>query len=161
MAVKEGDQLPDASVFIAGPDGPQPAQMQDLIGGKTVALFAVPGAFTPTCHMEHAPGFVTQEQTMKSKGVDEIFCVSVNDPFVMANWAKSLGAEGKITFLSDHDAGFTKAIGMDMDASAVGLGTRSKRYAMVVKDGEVKSLHLEENPGVCDISSAEKVVEAL
>lgn len=161
MAIQTGDTLPAAEFMTPGPDGPAKTSVADLFAGKTAVLFAVPGAFTPTCHIAHAPGFVAEADKLKAKGVDVIACVSVNDAFVLGAWSKALGADGKVTFLSDHDASFTKAIGMDMDASAFGLGTRSHRYAMVVKDGKVAFLQKEDNPGACEVSAVGPVLDHL
>jgi len=131
----------------------------EVFSGKKVVLFAVPGAYTPTCHMKHLPGFVQHADGFKAKGVDTIACTAVNDPFVLDNWAKSTGAEGKILFLADGNANFAKAIGADLDASAVGLGTRSQRYAMLVDDGVVKAIHMEDSPKEVTSSSAETLLQ--
>jgi peroxiredoxin len=121
-------------------------------------LFAVPGAFTPTCHLKHLPGFIENADAFKSKGIDSVVCVAVNDPFVLAAWEEKSGAKGKVLFLSDGNAEFTEKIGMDFDGSGIGLGTRSKRYAMLVDDGVVKVLNTEDSPGVAEVSTAESML---
>lgn len=161
MAIVQGDSLPDATFRVVGPNGIETLSTKDVFGGKKVVLFAVPGAFTPTCHLKHLPGFVSQADAFKAKGVDDVVCVAVNDPFVLEAWGKATGAGGAVTILSDGNAEFTKKIGMDFDGGGIGLGTRSKRYAMVVEDGVVKTLQTEENPGVAEVSSAEAILAAL
>ena len=156
MAIKVGDKLPDATFNTMGPEGPKLATTADVFGGKKVVLFAVPGAFTPTCHNSHLPGFIQMAGDMKAKGIDTIVCVSVNDVFVLTAWAKQTGAEGKILFLADGAADFTKKIGLEFDLTARGLGVRSRRYSMVVENGVVKSINLEEGATV-DKSSAATV----
>ncbi|ODR96231.1 alkyl hydroperoxide reductase [Methyloceanibacter marginalis] len=161
MTIATGDSLPDATFRAVGPDGIDSMSTKDVFGGKKVVLFAVPGAFTPTCHLKHLPGFVENAAKLKEKGVDEVICVAVNDPFVLDAWAETSGAKGKITILSDGNAEFTKKIGMDFDGGGIGLGTRSKRYAMVVDDGVVQVLHTEESPGVAEVSTAEAILKEL
>ncbi|MCB1441564.1 MAG: peroxiredoxin [Methyloceanibacter sp.] len=161
MTIVQGDSLPDATFRVVGPNGIETLSTKDVFGGKKVVLFAVPGAFTPTCHLKHLPGFVSQADAFKAKGVDDVVCVAVNDPFVLEAWGKATGAGGAVTILSDGNAEFTKKIGMDFDGGGIGLGTRSKRYAMVVEDGVVKTLQTEENPGVAEVSSAEAILAAL
>ena len=161
MTIAEGDKLPEATFRALGPDGIQTLSTKDVFGGKKVVLFAVPGAFTPTCHLKHLPGFIEGADAIKAKGVDDVICVAVNDPFVLAAWGEATGAAGKVKILSDGNAEFTKAIGMDFDGSGIGLGIRSKRYAMVVEDGTVKVLNTEENPGVAEVSDAESILAAL
>jgi len=161
MTIAEGDALPDATFRLMGPDGIETLSTKELFGGKKAVLFAVPGAFTPTCHLKHLPGFIESADAFKSKGVDELLCVAVNDPFVLKAWAEAAGAAGKVKVISDGNAEFTKKIGMDFDGSGVGLGTRSKRYAMVVEDGTVAVLNAEENPGVCETSAGENILDAL
>ena len=146
MSIKVGDKLPEATFTVMGPDGPQPLSSADLFGGKTVALFAVPGAFTPTCSAKHLPGFKTHAADLKAKGVDTIACVSVNDVFVMNAWGKDQGVGDDIVMLADGNGAFTKAVGLELDASRFGMGPRSQRYSMVVKDGVVKELNVEEGP---------------
>lgn len=161
MSIAVGDRLPAATLRVLTADGIDEITTDDLFSGKTVALFAVPGAYTPTCHAKHVPGFLNNLDALHAKGVDTVACVAVNDPFVMSAWAKDNGGEGKITFLSDGNAEFTKAVGMDLDVSAVGLGIRSKRYAMIVEDGVVKVLNIEDVPSSAEISSAENLLASL
>ena len=143
-----------------GESGPEPVASEDFFKGRRVALFAVPGAFTPTCSAKHLPGFKEQAEAIKAKGVDEIACVSVNDVFVMGAWAKDQGVDGKVTLLADGSGDFTKAIGLEMDATKFGMGTRSQRYSMVVNDGVVESLNVEA-PGQFEVSSADYMLAAL
>lgn len=161
MTISVGDRLPEASFKEKTPDGMGEVTTSQIFTGKKVVLFAVPGAFTPTCHLNHLPGFLENREAILEKGVDEIAVVSVNDAFVMGAWASATGGAGKIRFLSDWDAGFTKAIGMDVDLSAGTLGTRSKRYAMIVEDGLVKALNVEETPGTAVASGAAAILEQL
>lgn len=162
MTISQGDTLPDATLVQMGADGPAPVQMSDKLKGRKVVVFAVPGAFTPTCHSAHVPSFVRTKDDFMNKGVDEIICVSCNDPFVMKAWGEATGAEAAgITMLADASSEFTKAIGMDFDAPPAGLVARSKRYAMIVDDGKVSVLQAEENPGVCETSGGEALLENL
>ena len=157
MTLKVGDRLPDATFKTLTADGPKPVTTAELTKGKTLALFAVPGAFTPTCHKAHMPGFLAHMTDLKAKGVDTVACTAVNDVFVMAEWAKALGAEDRVLMLTDDNAAFAKAIGLDVDLNGpgIGLGIRSKRYAMLVKDGVVTVLNVEDAPSLHDKSSAE------
>ncbi len=155
MAIKVGDKLPDATFMTMGADGPKPMTTAEAFGGKKVALFAVPGAFTPTCHKTHMPGFIERLGDLKAKGYDTVACTAVNDVFVMTEWAKATGATGKVAMLADGGADFAKKIGLDMDLTARGLGVRSKRYAMAIDNGVVKVLNVEEAPGEVKSSSAE------
>ncbi len=157
MTIKAGDKLPDAKFMTMGPEGPAAKTTADIFAGKKVALFAVPGAFTPTCHQQHLPGFIARIDELKKKGVDTIACTAVNDVFVMDEWSKATGSAGKIVMLTDDSAAFAKAIGLDIDltGAGIGLGVRSKRYAMMVEDGVVKVLNVDESPPVHDKSSAE------
>ena len=157
MTIKVGDRLPDAKFMTMGADGPAAITTADIFKGKKVALFAVPGAFTPTCHQAHMPGFVDRVGELKSKGVDTVACTAVNDVFVMDEWSKATGSAGKIVMLTDDSAAFAKAIGLEIDltGAGIGLGVRSKRYAMMVEDGVVKVLNIDESPPVHDKSSAE------
>jgi peroxiredoxin len=155
MAIKVGDKLPEATFMVMTADGPKPQTTAEVFGGKKVALFAVPGAFTPTCHKTHMPGFVNNVDALKAKGYATVACTAVNDVFVMTEWAKSCGATGKVVMLADGGAGFAKAIGLDMDLTSRGLGVRSKRYAMAVDNGVVKVLNVEDAPGEVKASSAE------
>ena len=152
MAIAIGDRLPEATFRVMGPEGIETMTTKDVFGGKKVVLFAVPGAFTPTCHLKHLPGFIESAGEFKQHGVDTVACVAVNDPFVLAAWAEKSGGKGKVLFLSDGNAEFTKKIGMDFDGSGNGLGVRSKRYSMLVQDGVVKSFNIEEAPGKCEVS---------
>jgi peroxiredoxin len=161
MAIKIGDRLPDTTFRVLGPEGPKPLTTKEVFGGKKVVLFAVPGAFTPTCHLKHLPGFIKNFDAFKKKGVDTVACVAVNDPFVLGAWADASGGKGKVLFLSDGNAEFTKKIGLDFDGSGIGLGLRSKRYAMLVEDGVVKALNIEGSPGVAEESTAEKLLAAM
>jgi peroxiredoxin len=161
MTISVGDKMPEATFNVMTAEGPGQMTSAELFDGRKVAIFAVPGAFTPTCHMKHLPGFVSNADALKAKGVDTIACVSVNDVFVMDAWAEHSGAKDKITFLADGSANFTKAIGMELDASGFGMGIRSKRYAMLVDDGVVKVINEEEAPGTAEISSAEEILKAL
>ena len=161
MTIKVGDRLPEATFRIMTAEGPKPVSTADVFAGKRMVLFAVPGAFTPTCHKNHLPGFVQHGDLIKAKGIDGIAVTGVNDVFVMKAWAEASGAEGKVEFLSDGNAEFAKAIGLEMDGSGFGLGTRSKRYAMVVKDGVVEQLAIEDSPGQAAVSGAEAVLGML
>lgn len=161
MPISPGSSLPDVTFTTMTSEGPSQHATADIFAGRKVVLFAVPGAFTPTCHAKHLPGFIANVDAIKAKGVDTIACVSVNDVFVMDAWAKQSGAPSGIMFLADGSAAFTKAIGMEMDASGFGMGTRSKRYAMIVDNGKVTHLFEEPAPGQADVSSADAVLEAL
>jgi peroxiredoxin len=135
MTIQKGDSLPDATFTVMTADGPAPKTTKEIFGGRKVVLFAVPGAFTPTCHKNHMPGYVTNAEAIKAKGVDAIAVTGVNDVFVMNAWAEATGGKGLIEFLADGSGAFAKAVGLDLDLSQRGLGIRSKRYAMVVEDG--------------------------
>ena len=161
MSITIGDRLPEATFRVLGADGIEKLSTADIFAGKKVVLFAVPGAFTPTCHLKHLPGFIDNADAFKKKGADTVACVAVNDPFVLDNWAKMSGGQGKVLFLSDGNGEFTKKIGLDFDGSGVGLGTRSKRYAMLAEDGVVLELNIEDSPGVADASTAEKLLAKL
>ena len=161
MTIQVGDRLPAVSLRQLTPDGIKNVPITDLTKGKKVVLFAVPGAFTPTCSEKHLPGFVEQADAIKAKGVDAILCVAVNDPFVVGAWEKARNVGGKVSMLSDGNAEFTRALGLDFDGSGVGLGTRSKRYAMIVDDGVVKALMVEDAPAQAEKSSASAVLAAL
>ncbi len=155
MSIKIGDRLPDVKFTVMGPDGPSAKSVSEVFAGKKVALFAVPGAYTPTCHKNHMPGFVDRVGELKAKGIDAVVCTAVNDVFVLTNWAGDTGAAGKIEMLADGSGDFAKAIGLDIDLSAFGLGVRSKRYAMLVEDSVVKVLNIEDSPPQAEKSSAE------
>ena len=154
MTIKVGDRLPDTTFMTMSAEGPKPSETSEVFGGKKVALFAVPGAYTPTCHKQHMAGFVANYDTLKQKGFETVACTSTNDIFVLTNWAKDSKADGKILMLADGSAEFAKKIGLDIDLTARGLGVRSKRYSMIVEDGVVKSLNVEEAPPNHDKSSA-------
>jgi len=159
MTIKAGDRIPDVPITIATADGPKPTTSGEFFRGKKVALFAVPGAFTPTCSARHLPSYVEKAAELKGKGVDEIACISVNDPFVMAAWGKADGSPD-ITMLSDGNGEFADAVGLSMDASKFGMGKRSQRYSMVVNDGIVERVNVEA-PGEYKASSAETMLEQL
>jgi len=159
MTIQVGDRLPDLPLTIATADGPKPTKGGEFFSGKRVALFAVPGAFTPTCSARHLPSYVEKADELKGQGVDEIACISVNDPFVMAAWGQRDGSED-ITMLSDGNGEFAEAIGLGMDASKFGMGKRSQRYSMIVDDGVVEQLNVEA-PGEYRASSAEYMLDQL
>ena len=161
MAIKVGDRLPEAKFRVMTAEGPGWKTTDDVFKGKKVVLFAVPGAFTPTCHKNHLPGFVQNAAAIKAKGVDSIAVTAVNDGFVMDAWKKASNAEGKIEFLADGNGEFAKAIDMTLDGSGNGLGLRSKRYSMLVEDGVVKKLNVEEAPGKAETSSADALLKQL
>ena len=158
MSIQVGDRLPATTFRVLTADGPKPLSTEDVFKGKKVVLFAVPGAFTPTCHKNHLPGFVKNADAIKAKGVDTIAVTGVNDVFVMEQWKKSTGADGKIDFLADGNADFAKAVDMTMDGSGGGLGTRSRRYSVLVEDGVVKKHNIEEAPGKCEISGGDTLL---
>ena len=161
MAIKIGDTLPvDIKLKEMAEGGPKDVTVGEIFKGKKVVLFAVPGAFTPTCSMKHLPGFLEQANAIRAKGVDEVVCLSVNDAFVMGAWGKASNAQGKVRMLADGNAEFTKALGLALDASGFGMGTRSQRYAIVAQDGKVKELFVEPGPGLT-VSSAESVLAKL
>jgi peroxiredoxin len=160
MTISVGDKLPDAMLVRLGADGPEGVSVSTLTEGRTVVIFAVPGAYTGTCTTAHVPSFIRTKDTFKERGVEEIICVSVNDPFVMGAWGEMTGAtEAGITMVGDPESAFTKAMGMEFSAPPAGLIDRSKRYAMLVIDGEVKVLNEEENPGLCEVSAGEGLLE--
>lgn len=160
MALSVGDTIPDVAVTVPGDDGmPKPAKTGELLGTGTVVLFAVPGAFTPGCSNFHLPGFVLRADDVKAKGVDVIACIAVNDAFVMDAWSKDQNA-GAIQMIADGNGEFTKAVGLELDGSGIGLGTRSQRYAAILQDGIVQQLFVEPKPGV-DVSSVENVLAHL
>ena len=153
-----GDRLPEATFRVLGSEGIEKMTTSDIFSGRKVVVFAVPGAFTPTCHLKHLPGFIDNADAFKKKGVHTVACIAVNDPFVLDAWSKAASGRGNVLFLSDGNAEFTKAIGLDFDGSGIGLGTRSKRYAMLVDDGVVKILKVEESPAIADVSTAENLL---
>jgi peroxiredoxin len=160
MTIKVGDKVPSANLTQFGPDGPKPISTDELFGGKTVALFAVPGAFTPTCSARHLPSFKQHAADLRAKGVDTIACVSVNDAFVMKAWGDNQGVGDDVLMLADGNGDFTKAVGLELDASRFGMGPRSQRYSMIVKDGVVTELNVETG-GEYRVSSAEYMLEQL
>ncbi len=160
MTIKVGDKVPSATLTTMGPDGPKPISTDELFKGKTVALFAVPGAFTPTCSARHLPSFKQHAGDLKKKGVDVIACVSVNDVFVMKAWGEHQGVGDDILMLADGNGDFTKAVGLELDASRFGMGPRSQRYSMIVKDGTIKELNVEQG-GEFRVSSADYMLEQL
>lgn len=160
MTIKPGDTLPIVDVTISTAEGPQKVSSDVIFGGRKVVLFGLPGAFTPTCSMNHLPGFLAAYDDLKAQGVDTIACTSVNDIFVMKAWAKASEAEGKITMLADGNGEFAKALGLDMDLTAAGMGHRSQRYSMIVENGVVKSLNVETERGV-NVSGAETIMQQL
>ena len=155
MTIQIGDTLPDVTFTTMTADGPEPVG-KDFFAGKTVALFAVPGAFTPTCSAKHLPGFIEKAGELKARGIDAIACTSVNDVFVMGAWGQSAGAEG-ITMLADGNGAFAQAVGLTMDGSKFGMGTRSQRYSMLIEDGVVKQLNVE-GPGEFKVSTADHLL---
>ncbi len=161
MTIRVGDSIPaDIKLKEMGDGGPQDVTSGDLFRGKKTVLFAVPGAFTPTCSMKHLPGFVEKTAEIKGKGVDEVVCLSVNDAFVMGAWGKDQGANGKVRMVADGNGDFTKALGLALDASGFGMGQRSQRYAIIANDGKVEHVLVEAGPGL-DVSSAESVLSKL
>ena len=160
MTIKVGDQIPSMKLMMGTKEGPKEVSTDDLFKGKKVVLFAVPGAFTPTCSNKHLPGFVQYADALKAKGVDTIACIAVNDAFVMGAWGKEQGTDGKVTMLADGSAAFTKAIGLELDLMGRGMGTRSQRYALVAQDGKVTHLAVEP-PGGLEGSTAESILAKL
>ncbi|MBN9029139.1 MAG: peroxiredoxin [Rhizobiales bacterium] len=161
MTIAIGSRLPQATFKEKTADGPVEITTDQLFAGKRVVLFAVPGAFTPTCSLNHLPGYLDNRDAILAKGVDDIAVVAVNDWHVMGAWAQSSGGLGKIHFLADWDGAFTKALGLDVDLSGGGLGVRSKRYSMLVEDGVVKSLNVEESPGQATVSAADAMLQQI
>ena len=162
MVISVGDRLPEADLVRLGDAGPEQVSIDALTKGRKVVIFAVPGAFTPTCHSAHVPSFMRTKDAFAAKGVDEVVCISVNDPFVMKAWGEATGAaEAGISMLADGTGAFTAAMGLSFDAPPVGLMARSKRYALMAEDGVVKVLHLEESPGTCEISGGEALLAAI
>lgn len=162
MAISEGDTLPGGKLLQMGANGPEEVDMDTKVKGRKVVIFGLPGAYTGTCTTAHVPSFIRTKEDFDEKGVDEIICVSVNDPFVMKAWGDSTGAlEAGISMLGDAGGDFTKAIGMEFSAPPAGLYGRSARYAMYVEDGTVKVLHKEEGPGVCEVTAGESLLAAI
>lgn len=160
MSINVGDSIPQATLKQLGSEGLKELNTAEFFKGRTVVVFSVPGAYTPTCSKEHLPGFIAKADEIKGKGVDEIACLAVNDPFVMAAWANEQGAEGKVTMLPDWDGAWTKAMGLDQDISAAGLGVRGKRFSMRIKDGVVETLDIEDGKGVT-VSGAQHCLTGL
>ena len=160
MTIKIGDRVPDVGLTLAGADGPKPIAARDLFKGKKTALFGLPGAFTPVCSARHLPGYIDAADQFKAKGVDQIVCLSVNDAFVMGAWGKDLGAGDHVIMAADGSADFTKAVGLVLDLTEKGLGVRSRRYSMLVDDGVVRQLNVEDGTGL-DVSSAEAMLKQI
>jgi peroxiredoxin len=158
--IKVGDKIPSVTLMEKQDGGPAPVTTDDLFRGKKVALFALPGAFTPTCSAKHVPGYVQNYEALKAKGIDEILCLSVNDAFVMGAWGKDQGSDGKVRMIADGNGELTQKLGLEFDASKFGMGKRSQRYSMIVEDGVVKSLNVEE-PGAFEVSSADHMLGLL
>ncbi len=161
MPIAKGDRIPQATVFVMGENGPEPVKTGDVFAGRKVVLFAIPGAFTPTCQALHIPSYVANVDALKEKGVDAVVCMAVNDPFVLAAQAEATGAAGRLECLSDGNGEFTKALGLELDGSGIGLGTRSQRFAMIVNDGVVEEVFVEPDPTRMTVSSAENVLAHL
>jgi len=160
MTIQIGDRVPNTGFVKVTDQGPEAIDSDAFFAGRKVAIFSVPGAFTPTCSAKHLPGFVEKADEIKAKGVDEVACTAVNDAFVMAAWGKASGVEGKVTMLADGNGAFPKALGLEMDGSKFGLGTRGQRFSMLVNDGVVEQLNVEA-PGEFRVSSAEYLLEQL
>ena len=158
--MKVGDRIPNVTVMKATPEGPKPIETDDYFAGRKVALFSVPGPFTPTCSARHLPGFIDKADEIRAKGVDEIACVAVSDAFVMQAWAQQSGAEGKVTMLADGNGQLAEAMSLTMDASKFGMGTRGQRWSAIVDDGVIEELNVEE-PGAFKVSSAEFLLNQL
>ncbi len=160
MTIAKGDKVPAATLKEMADGGPQSVETGDLFTGRKVVAFCVPGAFTPTCSAKHLPGFVEKADAIRAKGVDDIVCVAVNDPFVMGAWGEQQGAAGKVRMLADGSGDLARAMGVELDLSGLGLGVRARRYSMIVEDGTVTQLNLEDG-GAFEVSSAEKILEQL
>lgn len=162
MTISTGDKLPEATLIRLGADGPEQVSVADLTAGRKIVIFAVPGAFTPTCSAKHVPSYIEHKDALMAKGVAEIVCVAVNDPFVMKAWGEATGAtEAGLSLLADASGDFTKALGLDFTAPPAGLIGRSKRYAMLVDNGVVSALNVEESPGAMEVSGADGILAAL
>jgi peroxiredoxin len=160
MTLSVGDPIPDVNVMTMGANGPTPVQTGEVLGKGKVVLFAVPGAFTPTCSDYHLPSYLIRYDDLKAKGVDTIACISVNDPFVMGAWGDAQQVGDRVLMLADGNGDFTRAVGLEMDGSGFGLGTRSPRYAAVIEDGVVTALHVEPGSGL-SVSAADSILEVL
>ena len=161
MTIKVGDKVPEGGFAVMGSDGPGGVTSAELFDGKNVVLFSVPGAFTPACSATHLPGYVANSDAIKAKGIDTVACLAVNDVFVMNAWGSSAGADGKVTMLADGNGDYTKALGLELDASGFGMGTRGLRFALIVNDGEVSHLFVEVSPSEVKASSAVNVLSNL
>ncbi|WP_029030485.1 peroxiredoxin [Salinarimonas rosea] len=161
MTIEVGERLPEVTFRAMTAEGPVERPSKAVFEGRKVVLIAVPGAYTPTCTLNHVPGYITHADAIKAKGVDAIVVTAVNDPFVMGAWEKSLGADGKLEFVADGNGDFARAIGLELDGSGFGLGLRSKRYSMIVEDGVVRALNVEDAPGKADASGAEALLAQL
>ena len=161
MAIQVGDRFPSATAYLMDEGGIEAVGTDKLLAGKKVVIFGLPGAFTPTCSAKHLPGFVERAEAIHAKGVDAIICLSVNDPFVMGAWAEQQNVGDKVVMLSDGNGDLAKALGLELDGRARGLGIRSQRFAMVVEDGVVKHLAVEENPAGMEVSGADSIIERL
>ncbi|MCV6547808.1 MAG: peroxiredoxin [Cohaesibacter sp.] len=159
--IKQGDRIPEATFPVMGDDGMEHVTTDSLFKGKKVVLFGVPGAFTPTCHQNHLPGYLDNIDGLKALGVDDVAVVSVNDVFVMESWAKDTGGKGKLIYLADGSGDFAKAMGLEIDLSEHGLGIRNLRYSLIAQDGVVTHFNLEENPGIAEKSGAAVIIEQL
>jgi peroxiredoxin len=160
MSINVGDRIPKTTLVKASPEGPQPVDSEDYFRGRRIALFSVPGAFTPTCSARHLPGFVERAEELRGKGVDEVACTAVNDAFVLQAWAESAGAEGKVTMLADGNGELARGLGLTMDGSKYGMGMRGQRWSAIVNDGVIEQLNVEE-PGAFHVSSAEHLLAGL
>lgn len=160
MTIKVGDRIPDGTLMTMTPDGPKPVSTNELFSGKKVVLFSVPGAFTPGCSKQHLPGFVQHADAIRKRGIDTIACLAVNDAFVMDAWGKDQSVGDKILMLADGNADFVNTLGLELNAARMGMGVRSKRFSMIVNDGVVEELNIDESGGV-DVSSAEKTMAQL
>ena len=161
MSISVGDTFPSVTLKRLGEAGMEDFNLADHIADKKVVIFAVPGAFTPTCAQKHLPGYIAAAGNIKAKGIDEILCLSVNDPFVMKQWGESAGAQGKVTMVPDGNGDLAKALGLEMDGSGFGLGTRLKRFSMIVDQGKIIELQVEENPGEVELSGADMCLAKL
>jgi peroxiredoxin len=161
MTIQVGDKIPATTFKYVSPDGPKDITTDELFGGKKVVLIAVPGAFTPACSQRHLPGYVDKAADLKAKGIDTIACIAVNDPAVMGAWGKAQNVGDKVMMLADGSGDFARAVGLDIDLSRAGLGVRSKRYSMLVENGTVKSLSVEQVPSQVEVSSADAMLKAL
>jgi peroxiredoxin len=161
MTISVGDKMPEGSFMTMGAEGPAPVTSADLFAGKTVVLFGLPGAFTPTCSAKHLPGYIENAAQLKAKGVDTIACMSVNDAFVMGAWGKEQGAGDAVTMLADGSADYARAMGLELDLSARGMGMRATRFSLLVEDGTVKAVNVEESPAEAVASGAENMLASL